>query len=606
MKLHRICFFLLLHLLLTSCSKKQDAPLQDDIEPAAGAFLNDEWLNGYLNKSLYARAPAYCFQKIHKTVPKKWWRYAVEKLYYHLPEKLYDGSNEKWLSLADSLLQDNNVRAFVQLIRGVLLSEYGKYDDALIFLRKSHQLSLLVKQPFRANDARRYMALCYLYKGEYPDAVALLSSVHVFLKDKPDSVHQVRKFETMLQLATVYNTCKDYHNALYWNKKALTYVRQTGDMAGQKVIAKERIAKVFLSLLQPDSALFYLKKAKAQRLAFQITHDSTNGHYLFGKTFVALGRCEEALPQLKLAESGNLDSKNGLKIAEIKITIADCMHTMGAIDSAMRYYQQALALTTDPSAKAKVHHQVAALCAERGQFQLAFHHHQMGNRFINGFFSMEKDRKLGILIAQHTLTQRDGLINKLKAHRKKQQFWLVFLLGSLLAASGITFFFSRRQRNKRRELIKEQEQLKMQQLSQQQQLDRANLFLSQKEVELDEAQHLLALRNKIVNILEQKTSSVPSPLDAPMRMITEQDWFFFRQAFEAQFPGYISRLKTRFGSITNTEIRLFILIKVGLDSQHIADVSGVSIESIYRNRTRLRKKLELDSSENLDVFIESF
>ena len=91
-----------------------------------------------------------------------------------------------------------------------------------------------------------------------------------------------------------------------------------------------------------------------------------------------------------------------------------------------------------------------------------------------------------------------------------------------------------------------------------------------------------------------------------MRMITEQDWFFFRQAFEAQFPGYISRLKTRFGSITNTEIRLFIMIKVGLDSQHIADVSGVSIESIYRNRTRLRKKLGLDGSENLYAFIESF
>jgi DNA-binding CsgD family transcriptional regulator len=146
----------------------------------------------------------------------------------------------------------------------------------------------------------------------------------------------------------------------------------------------------------------------------------------------------------------------------------------------------------------------------------------------------------------------------------------------------------------------------MQQLSQQQQLDRVNLFLSQKEVELDEAQHLLALRNKIIHILEDKTSSALSPVEAPLRMLTEQDWFTFRQAFEAQFPGYISRLKTQFGSITNAEIRLFILIKVGLDSQSIADVSGISIESIYRNRTRMRKKLELDSSENLDVFIELF
>jgi len=604
MKLHHICHFLLLYMLLAACNNKQDAPVLDDMEPAAGAFLNNEFLSYYFNNNLHAQAPAYCFQQIQQTVPKKWWRYAVESLYYRLPEKIDDGSSEKWLSTADSLLQDNNVHAFVQMIQGILLCESGKYDDALICLSESYQLSLLANQPFRANDARRYMARCYLFKGEYPDAVAVLTSVDAFLQDKSDFVHQVRKFETMLQLASVYHTCTDYRNALYWNKKALTYVRQSGDHAGQKVIVKERIAKVFLNLQQPDSALYYLKKARMQRLAFRIKYDSTNGHYLFGKTLVALGRGKEALPWLKLAESGNLEKNDGLKIGEIKIAMADCMRAMGVSDSAMYYYQQALTLTTDPSAKAKVHHQIAALYEQGGQFQQALDHHQMGNRFFSGFFSMEKDRKLGRLAANSTLTQLHGVIKKLKVHRKKQQFLLVFLLGFLLSASGITLFFSRRQRNKRRVLIDEQGQLKEQQWSQQQELDMVTLILSQKEEELSEAQHLLALRDQIIHIQEQKTIS--TPLGAPLRMLTRKDWLSFQQTFEAQFPAYIYRLKAQFDSITSNEIRLFILIKIGLDNHSIADISGISIESVYRNRARLRKKLGMDSTEILDKFIVSF
>jgi tetratricopeptide (TPR) repeat protein/DNA-binding CsgD family transcriptional regulator len=604
MKLHHICHFLILYMLIAACNNKQDAPVLDDMEPAAGAFLNNEFLSHYFNNNLHAQAPAYCFQQIQQTVPKKWWRYAVESLYYRLPEKIDDGSSEKWLSTADSLFQDKNVHAFVQMIRGILLCESGKYDDALICLSESYQLSLLANQPFRANDARRYMARCYLFKGEYPDAAAVLTSVDAFLQDKSDFVHQVRKFETMLQLATVYHTCTDYRNALYWNKKALTYVRQTGDMAGQKVIVKERIAKVFLNLQQPDSALYYLKKARMQRLAFRIKYDSASGHYLFGKTLVALGRCKEALPWLELAESGNLEKNDGLKIGEIKIAMADCMRAMGVSDSAIYYYQQALALTTDPSAKAKVHHQIAALYEQGGQFQQALHHHQMGNRFFSGFFSMEKDRKLGRLAANSTLTQLHGVIKKLKVHRKKQQFLLVFLLGFLLSASGITLFFSRRQRNKRRVLIDEQGQLKEQQWSQQQELDMVTLILSQKEEELSEAQHLLALRDQIIHIQEQKTIS--TPLGAPLRMLTRKDWLSFQQTFEAQFPAYIYRLKAQFDSITSNEIRLFILIKIGLDNHSIADISGISIESVYRNRARLRKKLGMDSTENLEKFIVSF
>jgi tetratricopeptide (TPR) repeat protein/DNA-binding CsgD family transcriptional regulator len=592
----KLIVLLLSSILFVSCVSKSNDYTKDDIEPAAEAFLSHGWINKYIDKGQHALFPAPCFQDIKKTVPKKWWRFAIEGLYYQLPEKPDDGSNDTWLTTADSILLDTNVHAFVQLIFGLRLCSSGKYDDALVRLQESYQLSQLSGQLFRANDARRYMARCYLLKGEYPTAVEILNEVFEFLKDKSDHFHQVRKFETMLQLSYVYNSCSEYEKALYWIKKALHYVRQF-DHPGQEVIAEESMATIFLNLNMPDSAFLLLKKAQTQRLAFQIKHDTASGQYLLGKTLFMLGRCQEALPMLKRAESGNLENANGLKIAEIKTAIADCMQLVGSSDSAMHYYRQALTLSPVQSDQAKIHRKIAELCARRGQYQQALNHHQMGARCFSDFFSPEKDRALGKIEAYSTLDYPKKRLEKLKKSHNNQRFLLVFLGCSLFIGSGVVLILLRRQHQKRRDL-------KNQQVVQQQHLERVSASLNQKDAELSEAQHLLALKNQLIQALEQKMGS--STLDAPMRMLTKKDWLAFQQSFETQFPDFIARLRARFVQITSTDIRLFILIKIGLDSRCIAAISGISVESVYRGRTRLRKKLGLDNSENLENFIELF
>ncbi|WP_298360657.1 tetratricopeptide repeat protein [Runella sp.] len=587
---------LLSSILFVSCVLKSNDYTKDDIEPAAEAFLSHGWINKYLDKGQHALFPASCFQDIKKTVPKKWWRFALEGLYYHLPEKPDDGSTDTWLTTADSILLDKNVHAFVQLIFGSRLCSSGKYDDALVRFQESYQLSQLSGQLFRANDARRYMARCYLLKGEYPIAIEILNEVFEFLKDKSDFFHQVRKFETMLQLSYVYNSCAEYEKALYWSKKAFHYVREF-DHPGQEVIVEERMATIFLNLNMPDSAFLLLKEAQTQRLAFQIKHDTASGQYLFGKTLFMLGRCQEALPMLKRAESGNLENANGLKIAEIKTAIADCMQLLGSSDSAMHYYRQALTLSPVQSNQAKIHHKIAELYSLRGQYQQALYHHQMGARCFSDFFSPEKDRTLGKIEAYSTLDYQKKHIENLKKNRNNQRFLLVFLGCSLLIGSGFVLILSHRQGQKRRDL-------ENQQVVQQQYLERVSVSLNQKDAELSEAQHLLALKNQLIQALEQKTGS--STLDAPIRMLTKKDWLTFQQSFETQFPDFISRLRARFVLISGTDIRLFILIKIGVDSRSIADISGISVESVYRGRTRLRKKLGLDNSENLETFIALF
>ncbi len=136
----------------------------------------------------------------------------------------------------------------------------------------------------------------------------------------------------------------------------------------------------------------------------------------------------------------------------------------------------------------------------------------------------------------------------------------------------------------------------------------ASASLTEKKAEVAILQNLLELKNQLITTLEQQIPARDESgiVTQPLRMITDLDWQEFRDNFEKQFPNYISRLKSTFFGITNTEIRLFIFIKLGPESQQIANISGISPESVYRNRSRLRQKLDLDPDVNLDLFIKNF
>jgi DNA-binding CsgD family transcriptional regulator len=69
---------------------------------------------------------------------------------------------------------------------------------------------------------------------------------------------------------------------------------------------------------------------------------------------------------------------------------------------------------------------------------------------------------------------------------------------------------------------------------------------------------------------------------------------------------FYSRLKVDFLDLSKTEIRLCTLIRLNLDNNEIAILQNLTIESVYKSRYRLRKKLNLPSNTNLSVFLKDF
>jgi DNA-binding NarL/FixJ family response regulator len=87
---------------------------------------------------------------------------------------------------------------------------------------------------------------------------------------------------------------------------------------------------------------------------------------------------------------------------------------------------------------------------------------------------------------------------------------------------------------------------------------------------------------------------------------TLNHWDDFIQSFQILYPKYLLNIKIKVPNITEKELKLAALLRLGLDTKKIANLLNLSSESIKVFRHRLRKKLKLPEDANLYIFLSHF
>jgi len=87
---------------------------------------------------------------------------------------------------------------------------------------------------------------------------------------------------------------------------------------------------------------------------------------------------------------------------------------------------------------------------------------------------------------------------------------------------------------------------------------------------------------------------------------TDQDWNELYASFEDLYPGFLVSLGSVMKNLTQEEIRLCVLIKLGLGTKHITRVMHKPSNSINKDKQRLREKTGLPGDRELYQFIQGF
>ena len=88
--------------------------------------------------------------------------------------------------------------------------------------------------------------------------------------------------------------------------------------------------------------------------------------------------------------------------------------------------------------------------------------------------------------------------------------------------------------------------------------------------------------------------------------VKTDSWQRFNLAFETINKEFTKKITIAYPSLSDSELKLIILLKSGMQTKEIADVLYKTPDSIKVARSRIRKKLELSKEQSLSVFIESF
>lgn len=83
---------------------------------------------------------------------------------------------------------------------------------------------------------------------------------------------------------------------------------------------------------------------------------------------------------------------------------------------------------------------------------------------------------------------------------------------------------------------------------------------------------------------------------------SEDDWKTFLIKFEEKHTGFFKKMKMLYPQLTNNDLRLCACLKLNLETKEIASLMNLSIRAVENSRYRLRKKLNLKPSQNLNEF----
>jgi tetratricopeptide (TPR) repeat protein len=78
-------------------------------------------------------------------------------------------------------------------------------------------------------------------------------------------------------------------------------------------------------------------------------------------------------------------------------------------------------------------------------------------------------------------------------------------------------------------------------------------------------------------------------------IMTDESWDEFKKLFTKAHSGFFLKLRSNFPNLTDTDMRLLALIKLGLNTREMANMLGITIEGIKKSKQRLRKKMLLTS-----------
>lgn len=505
--------------------------------------------------------------------------------------------------------------AISDLYTGLLFSKKSEYDSALFYI--NHALKYITADNFLDEylNALRVKAIVCSVKGEYDQTIGLRFQTIRLCEKNSDTIG---KFQELGELGIAFYMAQDYKRATVLIDSALVFFKISKNESLEAYFLSAKSVILF-SDQQFDRAILVAKTSLDLRVKNGELDGQAESLNNLALAFMGKGDWKIAKGYLEQSMDIYKKQKNERQIPIIMQNMATCYDRLNMKDSALINIQESYQIS---NRKGQLEEEKVALrmlthfYKKRADYKKSFEYYSLFNKLKDSLYSLEKQKIIEELSMKYETVQKEEQIQILRKDKQiqLQNKWMYAgLLFLSVFVGGVIMLLLMFRNRKNKELFRSKEKLRQTELNQ----IKIELDFNKKELE-----HFMVNfieKTKLIHNLELKLEAFSKSIDVQnpnfdknileltqMKILTEENWTQFKTHFEKAYPGLINQIKETFENLSPAELRMFLLMKLNIDSKEIASILGISIDSVKKTRYRLKKKMDLKEEDHLDLFIHKY
>lgn len=485
----------------------------------------------------------------------------------------FDESYKYYLKINDSL----NL-AFVLNSKGSNYVDKGKSDKALESFIKAEKiyLNLLKTKPddelINIHLGVFYINFGLFYNQEINDREKALEAFNKALNIAKNINDSIRIAAAYSNIGMIYNDNDNQIKSREYFEKAYLITAKHGNQPFSARIL-HNIGETYKDEQNYEKAKEYFFKSLGIIERINNQKDLAKTNRIIASIFYETKEYDKALKYLRTSEKHAANAKLDKQLVEIYNLMYQTFDTINQTDSALKYYIKK-------------------------------------TEIFDELRNTESSKRLENLQIKYETEKHKNEIELLKYEnqKKKLENTLLILLIVLIIIIAVFLIFVFINRNKA--LKKEQELIETKSNALQQKLEFKNRELTSNALSLAKLNEITAnIAEKVSKAMphsDKKGKEIISSIIKELELnVNDSSWKEFEMRFENVYSGFYKKIKDINPDISPNELKICALLRLNLSTKDVAALTSRSPRTIDSVRFSIRKKLNLDSNENLNTFLSN-
>lgn len=515
-----------------------------------------------------------------------------------------------------------------ELRKEAMKIRYNNPDSSIQLLQESYELFLKSKDTVNATKVLLEVSYLFVNNAKYANSYDALWKA-LLLNDKTDDGHLKSIIYNRLGRLYSYNKRID---------ESINYLGQSLELQKNRIehlnLNNSDLAPFYYSLAKTHRELgnievarsymdscytYYPKDAGFKSMEFL---EFTNKAYLDFENAIILskgGQANEALKVLDEIYPWFQENQPSYLVLIYKHW-GDIYLEINDLAKSKEFYDKSLMMSEKYNSHVDftplVHEKLAEWALKANDYKSAFENIKAAKDLDANFFDARSSGNLSLLEIKDTyrlekqkqqqLIQQQHL-KQLHQEEEISNLQRIILLGSIIFLLVIGYVYFRHLRAKHdteKQLIRRNKELEIEKTKELLELKNKELAVSALQL-IEKEEFLKTLKTKVRSSDDKiKVHEVNKVLKS-ISASNNQNWEEFKLRFIDVNKDFYNKIFEKYPNLSQGDQKICALIKLNFSSKEMSRLLGISVESVHTSRHRIRKKMSLPRSANLEDYINS-